>query len=99
MPTARSSSTGLTPTPGGCSSPSSSALDISDLVLKQFGLTPNDPCARWPDPEGPSHAVAAEARTDASNATWVVDGSKGLASSAARSGDRRVKLVAPTPAG
>jgi DNA-binding MarR family transcriptional regulator len=75
-----------------------------DLVLKQFGLTPNEIRALGdldPRKGRPMRSLAEAWGTDASNATWVIDRleHQGDAERRALSGDRRVKLVALTPAG
>jgi DNA-binding MarR family transcriptional regulator len=76
-----------------------------DRVLEGLGLTPNDVRALSTlvhAPEGRTMRDLAEAWTcDASNATWMVDRleERGLAERRSQPGDRRVKLVALTPAG
>ena len=75
-----------------------------DHVLERLGLTPNDAKALHTLSSGealPMGALAAAWGTDASAATWVVDRleRKGLAERRAAARDRRVKLVALTPAG
>jgi DNA-binding MarR family transcriptional regulator len=75
-----------------------------DLVLKRFGLTPNEIRALGdlhPTEGRPMRSLAEAWGTDASNATWVVDRleQQGYAERRARAGDRRVKLVALTPRG
>jgi DNA-binding MarR family transcriptional regulator len=73
-------------------------------VLGRLGLTPNDARAlgTLEAREGRTMRSLAEAWScDASNVTWMVDRleKKGLAQRLSRPGDRRVKLVALTPAG
>ena len=75
-----------------------------DAVLERLGLTPNDSKALHSlDAENgqPMRALAQLWRTDASNATWIVDRleRKGLAERRTPPRDRRVKLVFLTPHG
>lgn len=73
-------------------------------VLARLGLTPNDAKALNSldaDNGQPMSTLAARWGTDASTATWTVDRleRRGLAERRPDPGDRRVKLVALTPAG
>jgi DNA-binding MarR family transcriptional regulator len=75
-----------------------------DLVLKRFGLTPNDARALYSlDEDHPRtmRSLADEWGCDASNATWMVDRleRQGLAERRPLASDRRVKHVVLTPAG
>jgi DNA-binding MarR family transcriptional regulator len=73
-------------------------------VLERLGLTPNDVRALSSLEAGAGQTMRSLAEAwscDASNATWMVDRleQRGLAERRAKPGDRRVKLVALTPAG
>jgi MarR family transcriptional regulator, organic hydroperoxide resistance regulator len=75
-----------------------------DIVLKRFGLTPNEVRALGdldPKKGRPMRSLADAWGTDASNATWVVDRleRQGYAERRAQPGDRRVKLVVLTGRG
>ncbi|MBX5484667.1 MAG: MarR family transcriptional regulator [Myxococcaceae bacterium] len=75
-----------------------------EQVLSRYELTPNDSRALFTldATEGRTMRSLAELwGCDASNATWIVDRleKRGLAERRAHPGDRRVKLVALTPAG